>query len=305
MSANSKAITAPRGIRGWYHTNRQRPWMRSLEVLVRHPLAQIGFIGFLAITLLTILAPSVAPYDPIKMDFRNMLTGPSAAHPFGTDDLGRDVLSRVLFGGRESMKAGYFAILIGLSGGVVIGLITGYFGGWVDDLTQRVIEIFWAFPTILLLLSIIAAFGPNLTTVIIAIGFASIPGYARLLRGSVIQAKNFEYVTSAKIVGSGAGRIMFKHILPNIISPILIYGTLDLAGAIMMTAGLSYLGLGAQPPSPEWGAMLNYGREYLRIAPWMSFFPGFAIFLTMLFVNLIGNGMRDALDPKTRKEKTI
>ena len=192
MSANSKAITAPRGIRGWYHTNRQRPWMRSLEVLVRHPLAQIGFIGFLAITLLTILAPSVAPYDPIKMDFRNMLTGPSAAHPFGTDDLGRDVLSRVLFGGRESMKAGYFAILIGLSGGVVIGLITGYFGGWVDDLTQRVIEIFWAFPTILLLLSIIAAFGPNLTTVIIAIGFASIPGYARLLRGSVIQAKNFE-----------------------------------------------------------------------------------------------------------------
>lgn len=305
MSVNIDAMETRKGFRKWYHTNRQRPWMRSLEVLVRHPLAQIGFIGFLAITLLTILAPAVAPYDPIKMDFKSILSGPSAAHLFGTDDLGRDLFSRVLFGGRESMKAGYFAILIGLSGGVVIGLITGYFGGWIDDLTQRVVEIFWAFPTILLLLSIIAAFGPNLTTVIIAIGFASIPGYARLLRGSVIQAKNFEYVTAAKIVGSGSGRIMFKHILPNIISPILIYGTLDLAGAIMMTAGLSYLGLGAQPPSPEWGAMLNYGREYLRIAPWMSFFPGFAIFLTMLFVNLIGNGLRDALDPKTRKEKAI
>lgn len=305
MSMNSRILDARKGIFGWYHNNRQQPWMRSIEVLIRHPLAQIGFILFMLITLMTIFAQVFAPYDPIKMDFRALLKGPSAEHIFGTDDLGRDVFSRILFGGRESMKAGYFAILIGLSGGVVIGLISGYFGGWIDDILQRIIEIFWAFPTILLLFSIIAAFGPNLTTVIIAIGFTSIPRYARLLRGSVIQAKNYEYVTAAKIVGSDSKRIMFKHILPNIISPILIYGTLDLAGAIMMTAGLSYLGLGAQPPSPEWGAMLNYGREYLKIAPWMSFFPGLAIFLTMLSVNLIGNGLRDALDPKTRKEKVV
>ena len=302
LNENSDWIEERKGLRGWFHRNRQKPWMRSLESLAGHRLAQIGFVGFMFMTLITIFASNIAPYDPLKMDFKSIMSSPTQEHIFGTDDLGRDVFSRVLYGGRESMKAGYFAILIGLSGGVVIGLFTGYFGGWIDDLTQRIIEVFWAFPTILLLLSIIAAFGPDLTTVIIAIGFASIPGYTRLLRGSVIQAKNYEYVTSAKLVGVRSGRIMFHHILPNIISPILIYGTLDLAGAIMMTAGLSYLGLGAQPPSPEWGAMLNYGREYLRIAPWMSIFPGVAIFLTMLFVNLIGNGMRDALDPKTRQE---
>ncbi len=303
MSVETKPIEKSSFFNSWYKSHRQRPWMRSLEVLVRHPLAQIGFTGFMLVTLITILAPVIAPYDPVAMDFGQILTSPSSTHPFGTDDLGRDVLSRVLYGGRESMRAGYFAILIGLSGGVVIGLITGYFGGLIDDIVQRIIEIFWAFPTILLVFSVIAAFGPNLGTVIVVIGLASIPGYSRLFRGSVIQAKNFEYVTAAKIVGSRAGRIMFKHILPNIISPILIYGTLDLAGAIMMTAGLSYLGMGAQPPSPEWGAMLNYGREYLRIAPWMSFYPGLAIFLTMLSVNLFGNGLRDALDPRTRKEK--
>ncbi|MEM5775777.1 MAG: ABC transporter permease [Anaerolineaceae bacterium] len=300
MSVNIDAMETRKGFRKWYHTNRQRPWMRSLEVLVRHPLAQIGFIGFLAITLLTILAPAVAPYDPIKMDFKSILSGPSAAHLFGTDDLGRDVFTRVLFGGRESMKAGYFAILIGLSGGVVIGLITGYFGGWIDDLTQRVIEIFWAFPTILLLLSIIAAFGPNLSTVIIAIGFASIPGYARLLRGSVIQAKNFEYVTAAKIVGSGSGRIMFKHILPNCLSPLIVLSTLRVASAIIAASGLSFLGLGVPAPNPEWGGLLSAGRKYIRSYSYMTFFPGLAIMITVLALNLMGDGLRDALDPKLK-----
>jgi peptide/nickel transport system permease protein len=192
------------------------------------------------------------------------------------------------------------AVLIGLGGGVIIGLFSGYVGGRVDDLIQRIVEILMAFPSILLLLSIIAALGPELTTVIIAIGFASIPGYSRLMRGSVISAKNFEYITAAKLVGAKDSRIMFKHILPNIIAPILIYGTLDLAGAIMLTAGLSYLGLGAQPPSAEWGAMLNYGRSYLRAAWWMSIFPGLAVYIAMLSINLFGEGLRDALDPRTR-----
>jgi peptide/nickel transport system permease protein len=291
-----------KGFRKWYYTNRQKPWMRSAEALARHRLAQIGFVGFVLLTLITILAPVLAPQDPFAMDFRAIRAAPSADHWFGTDDLGRDVFSRVIWGGRESLSAGYLAVIIGLTGGVIIGLITGYVGGWLDDIVQRLVEIVYAFPNILLLLSIVAALGPNLTTIIIAIGFGSIPGYTRLLRGSVIQAKNYEYVTAAILVGSNGWRIMFKHILPNIIAPILIFGTINLAGAIMLTAGLSYLGLGASPPSPEWGAMLNYGRDYLRIAPWMSFFPGMAVFFAMLFVNLVGNGMRDALDPKTRRE---
>lgn len=277
-----------------------RPWMRALDALVRHRLAQIGAVGIAFIAFITILAPQIAPFDPLAMDYGEIMQSPGAKHWFGTDDLGRDVLSRVLWGGRETLKAGYLAVMIGLGGGVVVGLFSGYVGGRVDDLIQRVVEILMAFPSILLLLSIIAALGPNLTTVIIAIGIAEIPAYSRLMRGSVMSAKNFEYITAARLVGATGNRIMFKHILPNIIAPILIYGTLDLAGAIMLTAGLSYLGLGAQPPSAEWGAMLNYGRSYLRAAWWMSIFPGLAVYVAMLSINLFGEGLRDALDPKTR-----
>jgi peptide/nickel transport system permease protein len=278
----------------------QRPWLRALEALIHHRLAQIGFIGFVFIMLITMLAPYISPFDPLAMDYSEIMQPPSTEHWFGTDDLGRDVLSRVMWGGRESLKSGYLAVLLGLGGGVVVGLFSGYVGGRVDDLIQRMVEILMAFPTILLLLSIIAALGPNLTTIMLAIGISSIPGYTRLMRGSVISAKNFEYVTAAKLVGSTDRRIMFRHILPNIIAPILIYGTLDLAGAIMLTAGLSYLGLGAQPPSAEWGAMLNYGRSYLRAAWWMSIFPGVAVYIAMLSINLFGDGLRDSLDPKSR-----
>jgi len=277
-----------------------RPWQRAFSALVQHRLAQIGFAGFVLIGFLTIFAPYIAPYDPLEINTSEIMVAPNAKHPFGTDDLGRDLLSRVLWGGRETLKAGYLAVLIGLGGGTALGLFSGYVGGRVDDLIQRVVEILMAFPSILLLLSIIAALGPDLSTVIVAIGVATIPGYSRLMRGSVISARNFEYVTAARLVGVKDSRIMVRHILPNIIAPILIYGTLDLAGAIMLTAGLSYLGLGAQPPSAEWGAMLNYGRSYLRAAWWMSIFPGLAVYLAMLSINLFGEGLRDALDPKTR-----
>ena len=278
-----------------------KPLARILEALTKNRLAQVGMIGIIFVLAITVLAPVLAPYDPISMDFQNMLSSPSQKHVFGTDDLGRDVMSRILWGGRESLRSGFLAVIIGLGGGVILGIISGYIGGRLDDFIQRIVEILMAFPTILLLLSIIAAIGPNLTTVVIAIGLSSIPGYSRLIRGSVISAKNNEYVTAARLVGATDNRIMFKHILPNIIGPILVYGTLNLAGAIMLTAGLSYLGLGAQPPSPEWGAMLNYGRSYLRAAWWMSIFPGLAIFITMLSINLFGDGIRDTLDPKTRE----
>lgn len=299
LNKNENKLTADTLVKGPAKKS-LRPFQRALNALVQHRLAQIGFVGFVFIAVITILAPTISPYDPLAMNYSELMEAPSTRHWFGTDDLGRDVLSRVLWGGRETLKAGYMAVLIGLGGGVAVGLFSGYVGGRVDDLIQRIVEILMAFPSILLLLSIIAALGPNLTTVIIAIGVASIPGYSRLMRGSVISAKNFEYITAARLVGAKDGRIMFKHILPNIIAPILIYGTLDLAGAIMLTAGLSYLGLGAQPPSAEWGAMLNYGRSYLRAAWWMSIFPGLAVYVAMLSINLFGEGLRDALDPKTR-----
>ncbi|MBE2267828.1 MAG: ABC transporter permease, partial [Anaerolinea sp.] len=183
-------------------------------------------------------------------------------------------------------------------GGVVIGLISGYYGGLLDTVIQRVLEIIMAFPTVLLLLAIVAALGPNLATVMIAIGFSSIPGYARLVRASVLSAKNMDYITASRALGAADRAIMFRHILPNVIAPIIIYGTLGLGNAILVTAGLSFIGLGAQPPSPEWGSMLLYGRQFLRQAWWMSVFPGLAVFIAVLCINLLGDGLRDALDPK-------
>jgi peptide/nickel transport system permease protein len=277
----------------------------ALESLARDRVAMFGLACLIVMVIITILAPLIAPYSPTNMDTNDVLQPPTWAHPFGTDDLGRDILSRVLWGGRESLRTGYLAVLIGLGGGIVLGLFSGYTGGVTDAIIQRIVEVFLAFPSILLLLSIVAALGPNLITVMIAIGISSIPGYSRLVRGSVIAAKNMDYITAARVVGAKNRRIMFRHILPNIIAPILVYGTLNLGGAIMLTAGLSYLGLGAQPPSPEWGAMLNYGRAYLQMGWWMSAFPGLAVFITVLSINLFGDGLQEALNPKTRSVTTV
>lgn len=280
--------------------NPQSPALMALQSLLANRLAMAGFITLLLMLLIAILAPSLAPYSPTDLNYDKVLQPPSREHPFGTDDLGRDVLSRVIYGGRESLRTGYLAVLIGLSGGVFVGVVSGYFGGILDAITQRLVEVFLAFPSILLLLSIVAALGPSLLTVMIAIGFASIPGYSRLVRGSVIATKNQDYVKAAKLIGVRDGAIMLRHILPNIIAPILIYATLSLGGAIMLTAGLSYIGLGAQPPSPEWGAMLNYGRQYLQVGWWMSAFPGLAVFITVLSINVFGDGLQEAMNPKTR-----
>jgi peptide/nickel transport system permease protein len=234
------------------------------------------------------------------MDFQSIKQPPGRDHPFGTDDLGRDVLSRVMWGGRESVRVGFIAISLAMAGGVVVGTISGYYGGLLDSAIQRIVEVLMAFPTILLLLSIVAVLGPGLTTVLIAIGISLIPAYSRVVRGSVLAAKNYEYVTAARLIGATHGRIMTRHILPNILSLVIIYGTLGLGSSILLTAGLSYIGLGAQPPSPEWGSMLLYGRGLIRTAWWMSVFPGLAIFVVVLCINLLGDGLRDALDPKLR-----
>jgi peptide/nickel transport system permease protein len=260
-----------------------------------------GLIGLSLLLLLVVIGPLIAPYSPTQMDTKHTFSPPNAVHMFGTDDLGRDILSRVLYGGQQSLWVAFLIIAIAMSGGVMVGLVTGYYGGMFDLLFMRLIDILLAFPTILLLLAIVAALGPSLTTVMVAIAFSSIPGYSRLVRGSVLSAKNNDYVTAARVIGATSWRIMIRHISPNIIPPVIVYATLGLGGAIMLTAGLSYLGLGAQPPSPEWGAMLNAGRSYLREAWWMSVFPGLAIFWAVLCINLLGDGLRDALDPRLKQ----
>jgi peptide/nickel transport system permease protein len=296
LSSNPAALPQ----KGVFHIDRQNPWYYAIQSLVQNNVAMTGFALLLIMIIISVSAPLLAPYSPTSMDYNEVLKSPTQAHPFGTDDLGRDIFSRVIWGGRDSLRTGYLATLIGLGGGVLLGLFSGYAGGWVDALIQRIVEVFLAFPSILLLLTIVAALGPSLVTVMIAIGVSSIPGYNRLVRGSVLSAKNLDYVTAARVIGAKNSRIMLRHILPNIIAPILIYGTLSLGGAIMLTAGLSYLGLGAQPPSPEWGAMLNYGRAYLQLGWWMSAFPGLAVFITVLSINLFGDGLQEAMNPKTR-----
>jgi peptide/nickel transport system permease protein len=270
-------------------------------MLRRNPVAMAGLVGLVLLSLSAILAPWLAPYEPTRLDYDHPLTPPSREHWLGTDDLGRDTFSQVLWGGRESLRVGFVGVLIALVGGLSLGLPSGYFGGLVDALLQRLNDILLAFPTILLMLSIVAALGPGLTTIMIALGVALIPNYARLVRASVLSAKHFEYVTAARATGATAVHIMVRHILPNVVGPLIVYTTIALGTAILVTAALSYLGLGAQPPSPEWGAMLNYGRQFIYTAWWMSVFPGLAIAAAVLSVNLLGDGLRDALDPKLRQ----
>ena len=275
------------------------PWMLALYRLEKKRLALFGLSLVCLMLLVILFAPLITAYDPTAIDYKALQKAPNGQHLFGTDDLGRDIFARVLYGGRESLKVGFLGIFIALLGGLILGVSTAYLGGWVDNLTQRAVEVTLAFPTMLLLLSIVAILGPSLSTVLIALGISSIPGFTRLVRGSVISVKTMEYITAAQVMGVSNLRIMTHYILPNILGPILVYGTLGLSNAILVTAGLSSIGLGAQPPSPEWGAMLSYGREYISSAWWMSEFPGVAIFITVLGINLFGDGLRDALDPKS------
>ncbi|MBI4320909.1 MAG: ABC transporter permease [Chloroflexi bacterium] len=278
----------------------QSHWSLAWRSLRHNPLAMFGLVVLVLLAAVTLLAPWLAPYDPTKMDYDSLVVVPGGAHLFGTDDLGRDILSRVIWGGRESLRVAVVAILVSLAGGLGLGLVAGYYGGIVESAIMRVMDVFLAFPSILLMLSIVAALGPSLTTVLIALAISAIPGYSRIVRASVLSAKNLEYVTAARVIGATDRRIMVRHILPNIAAPLIVYSTVMLGGMIYVTAGLSYIGLGAQPPSPEWGAMLSYGRVYVREAWWLSVFPGMAIFIAVLSVNLLGDGLREALDPKLR-----
>jgi peptide/nickel transport system permease protein len=278
----------------------EKRWRTGWQTLWKHPTGMMGLVGSVLLLIVVALAPCIAPFDATEMDYEHLLEPPSQTHFFGTDDLGRDIFSRVLWGGRESLQVAFLALIVAGIGGSVFGLVSGYFGGWTDGVIMRLVDVFLAFPPMLLALSIVAVLGPNLSTVLLALGTAAIPRVTRFVRGTVLATKNRDYVATAQALGATPVGILYTHILPNIAAPLIVYCALGLGSLIMATAGLSYLGLGAQPPSPEWGAMLSDGRDYLREAWWMSVFPGLAIFLAILFVNLLGDGLRDALDPKLR-----
>jgi peptide/nickel transport system permease protein len=256
-------------------------------------------LGFIALLILcAVAADAISPYRPLEQAMTQRLRPPSAAHLLGTDDFGRDILTRILFGSRISLQVGFVAVGIAGSIGVLLGLLSGYFGGWVDNVLMRCMDVLLAFPAILLAVTIMALLGPSTTNVMIAIGIAYIPIFARVVRGTVLTVKPNEYVEAARAAGASELRTLVQHIVPGTTGPIIVQVSLALAYAILAEAALSFLGLGTQPPTPTWGSMLSFGREFVRQAPWFTFFPGFAIFLTVLSLNLVGDGLSDALDPR-------
>jgi len=268
--------------------------------LRRSPGAMIG-LALIVLLLLTVLtADYIAPQGIDDQDLRKGLWPPSREFPLGTDEFGRDMLSRIIHGARVSLQVGIIATGISAVIGVILGAIAGYFGGRIDYLIQGMVDISWAFPTVLFALFLIAVLGPSLTNVMISVGLGYWGGYARVVRGQVLSLREWEFITAAHAIGASDLRIMFRHIMPNIVAPVIIMSTLMMADAILIEATLSFLGMGAQPPIPSWGSILSAGRSHMRLAPWETIFPGIAIMLTVLGFNLLGDGLRDALDPRLR-----
>ncbi len=268
--------------------------------LRRNRAALAGGIIVLVVFAGAVFAPVVSPYAPNALDFAAYLSPPASAHPFGTDEQGRDVLSRVIFGGRVSLRIGFIAVSIAMVAGVALGLIAGYYEGRIGTFIMRWMDVMLAFPSILLALAIVAVLGSGVTPLMVAVGIASIPQFTRVAQASVLSTKEADYVQAARVVGCFPVRILVRHILPNIFAPITVLATTGVAAAIITGAALSFLGLGAQPPTPEWGSMLSNGRVYMEKAPWMMVFPGLAIMVTVMSINLFGDGLRDALDPRLK-----
>jgi len=268
--------------------------------LQRNKGAILGLIILVLISLISVFAPLVATHNPIDAVFEESLLPPSSEHLMGTDVLGRDIYSRVIYGSRISLQLGFVSVAIAAFFGTVLGLQSGYFGGWLDMVVMRIIDVMLAFPGLLLAMGIVAGLGFSLTNAMIAVGISAIPGYTRVVRGSVLVIKENLYVDAARVIGCRDLAIMFRHILPNAMAPIIVLSTLGIARAIITGSALSFLGLGAQPPTPEWGAMLNHGRQWLRQGWWVTTFPGLAIMITVLSINMLGDGLRDALDPRLR-----
>ena len=272
--------------------------IRTEGSMLKNKLALVGVAVVAGLIFLAIFADLLAPYDPLEQNIILKLKPPSTTHWFGQDSLGRDILSRMIYGSRVSLKVGIATVSISLTVGLIIGSISGYYGGLVDELFMRIVDILMAFPGILLAIAMVAVLGPDLNHVILALCLIGWVGYARLVRGQVLYVRELDYVTAALALGASSTRIIALHIIPNLIAPVIVEATFGMAGAILAEAGLSFLGLGVQPPTPSWGAMLNEGREYLLLAPHTTIFPGIAIMLVVLGLNFLGDGLRDYLDVK-------
>ncbi|MGX1787338.1 ABC transporter permease [Bosea sp. NPDC055332] len=270
----------------------------SLRKLLRSRSARIGGLIVLVFVAMALLAPLLPLADPLKSNFLAIRKPPSELYWFGTDELGRDQVSRLIFGAQASLLAGIISVAIALAVGVPIGLVAGWYGGWIDAVISRITEALLACPFLILAIALAAVLGPSLTNAMIAIGLSFAPILIRLVRGQVLAIKNEEFVDGARAIGGGKLYILFRHVAPNTLSPIIVQSTLFMAQAIVLEAALSFLGLGQQPPSPSWGQMLNVAKNFMEQAPWMSVAPGVAIFLAVLGFNLLGDGLRDALDPK-------
>ncbi len=274
---------------------------RLLRRMLRRPLGALGLLIVLVLVLMAVFAPQLAPHPPTRADFMAMLEAPSATYPLGTDELGRDVLSRVIWGARASLQAGLIAVLLAAGIGVPIGLVSGYFRGPLDEyVVMRLTDAMMAFPVIVLALALTAILGPSLQTAMVAIGIVYAPIFIRLARAQTLSVRETEYVEAARALGNRHLGIMIKHVLPNIASPLIIQMSVSMATAILVESALSFLGLGVQPPTPRWGSMLRIGANYMQEAPWIAFWPGLAIFVAVLGINLFGDALRDVLDPRDR-----
>jgi peptide/nickel transport system permease protein len=274
-------------------------WTKLRRVAGQNPLGVAGAALVGLLLTLALLADVIAPFDPTSQITRRLMA-PDETYRLGTDELGRDVLSRIIHGSRISLYVGVISVGIALAVGGVLGLVAGYSGGWIDNLLMRLMDVMFSIPTLVLAIAITGILKPNLTNAMIAIGIVYTPTFARVARGPVLSIVQHEYVTAARTVGSGHARIIFRHVLPNVMAPILVQTTLSLSTAILAEAVLSFLGLGTQPPDPSWGTMLGTGRKFMETAPWVAVFPGLAIMLAVLGFNLLGDGLRDALDPRLK-----
>ncbi len=279
---------------------KQTEFRRVVKQLKKNKTAMLGLVVLTIEVIIAILAPYIIPYSITDMDMMNLFSGPSAQHLFGCDDMGRDIFSRVLYGSRYSISIGILAMIISTFFGVIIGAIAGYFGGQVDNILMRLLDIVQAVPGMLLMIVISAVLGPGFINTVIAMSVGGIPGTARMLRAQMLKERGNEYIEAAQSINCSKVRIIFSHLLPNCVSPLIVQSTMGVAQTITMAAGLSFIGLGVQPPTPEWGAMLSASRQFMRQAPHLVIFPGLAIAITVLALNLLGDGLRDALDPKLK-----
>lgn len=278
----------------------EKPIVITWRRLKKNKLATLGLIIILLMIVLALLAPVIIPYKVDAVNLKYKLKLPSAEHWFGTDELGRDIFSRLLYGARYSLQIGILGVLISATGGILLGSVAGYFGGATDNLIMRVMDVLQAIPGIVLAIAISATLGPGLTNCIIALSISAIPNYARMTRASILNVRKMEYLEAATSINCSNTRIIMKHVLPNAFSPLIVQSTMGIAGTIMGAAMLSFIGLGVQPPTPEWGAMLSAGRNYLRDYPHLCIFPGVTIMIAVLSLNMLGDGLRDALDPKLK-----